>query len=105
MNIVAKNFLNHGEIQPLHCDEGGQGFTMIHNLKRHKEIMHVQKNTSTCDFCEISFTRADNLVEHIKRAHVTETEKFKCGYCEKTFDRKWNMKRHQQKCKPSSTSN
>ena len=57
-----------------------------------------RKKTNTCSICGTNFSRIDNLNEHIKRAHLKQSEKFTCPFCEKKFDRKWNLKCHEPKC-------
>ena len=50
------------------------------------------------NICGTNLTRIDNLNEHIKRAHLSQSDKFTCRLCGRKFDRKWNMKCHEKKC-------
>ena len=78
-------------------------------MKRHRETVHGVKrpdvldlanipNKNICTFCGSKFTRADNLNEHIQRAHLKTVEEFTCKHCGKKFNRKWNLSRHEDKC-------
>ena len=74
---------------------------MVHGKKNQSQFLEpkVVTKTNTCAFCEMNFSRMDNLNEHVKRAHSNGIDKFTCKYCGRKFDRKFSMNRHEKTCK------
>ena len=59
-----------------------------------------------CDSCQKSFTRKDNLTQHIRKFHkdnydisqkTSNISNFHCSSCDKSFTRKDNLKTHMKK--------
>lgn len=99
----------HSQRETFTCDKCDKAFTQKKHMKRHRETVHGVKrpdvldlanipNKNICTFCGSKFTRADNLNEHIQRAHLKTVEEFTCKHCGKKFSRKWNLSRHEDKC-------
>ena len=70
-HIKARHTINH------FCDECGQGFQVVLDLKRHKNKEHPPR----CFTCGIEFTSKDSLVKHLQ-VHKTSLEERKKFLCE-----------------------
>ena len=76
------------------CDICGLKYSRNFNLRRHKENVHVQNAvTISCPFCPSTFTRQDNLTQHIKYVH-NNLGSNRCPVCGKQFAREHTMKEH-----------
>lgn len=64
------------------CKRGGQGFTTVNDLDRHKKSVHqiglrnksYQCASETCRNKEKIWPRLDNFKQHIERMHRDENE-------------------------------
>ena len=99
----------HTQTETFKCNKCDKLFSQKKHLKRHRENVHGYKRTGVlelknmlsgniCSICGSTFTRADNLNEHVKRAHMKTAGEFICKFCNKKFDRKWNLSRHGKTC-------
>ncbi len=67
------------------------------NLKKHQNI-HTNEPVDkiySCDKCEKTFDRRDNLKRHVKQ-RKEKPQNYSCDICEKTFSQKFNLKVHRQ---------
>lgn len=76
------------------CDICGLKYSRTFNLRRHKESVHSSNAVSIpCPYCPSTFTRNDNLAQHIKFIH-NNLGANKCEFCGKQFARKHTMEEH-----------
>ena len=59
-----------------------------------KEISIHFGGKHNCEFCGKSFSRPDNLKDHIKLIHIDDCLKHACELCGKAFSRKADLVRH-----------
>lgn len=79
-------------LKSVKCDDCGREFSRKYHLDRHigqTGCMGVPKQVYECWVCSKSFTRKDNLAEHLK-AHAgimnRKKKKFTCDFCMKEFN-------------------
>ena len=57
----------------------------------HNKTAHTA-NDYSCEDCDVSFSRRDDLGRHVITVHNEKT--YSCAYCEKKFGRTDSLKRH-----------
>lgn len=75
---------------PSKCDNCGEIFALMHDLRRH--IWTAHKMGHKCRFCEKQFYASGNRNTH-ERMH-TGQHPYKCPHCTRTFSSKTPMKHH-----------
>ena len=76
------------------CDICGLKYSRNYNLRRHKENAHGGNVIQiSCPFCPSTFSRHDNLTQHIKFIH-NNLGCHQCNFCGKQFARKHTMEEH-----------
>jgi hypothetical protein len=77
------------------CYQCSKKFVSVKELHRHIESIHFEDSHS-CDVCEATFTREDNLIRHKRMKHrpITENLSLSCQECGKQFARFDSLKRH-----------
>ena len=61
----------HEGIKAFKCTVCGDEFSKNCNLKTHTESEH-DKIRHNCEFCEATYTRKSNLIDHLKKVHKIE---------------------------------
>ena len=75
----------------LRCEECGEAFSQMNNLKLHRTI-HTGQRVHICEVCNKHFLRSHELKVHMS-VHSDE-KPFKCETCEKCFSRNGALKIH-----------
>ena len=76
----------------LTCDHCDKSFQKKQNLKRHIRT-HIKTSTESfsCEICDKRFFRKDNMMAHNK-SHQEKSHQ--CSYCKKYFSKKFTLERH-----------
>uniref|UniRef100_A0A7S0T774 C2H2-type domain-containing protein n=1 Tax=Erythrolobus madagascarensis TaxID=708628 RepID=A0A7S0T774_9RHOD len=69
------------------CEICGFRFRKKHDLKRHVELVHLQRKKFECTLCGVKFGRASNLRRHMLTIHNIDTPYF-CSSCREGFNRR-----------------
>ena len=59
----------HNAGSPFLCTYCGAGFSMNWLRSRHEKSVHERRGGTVCHICRRTFTRVDNMREHIRRVH------------------------------------
>ncbi|XP_041978470.1 zinc finger protein 99-like [Aricia agestis] len=90
----------HGKGQKdlkVNCDICGKSISNIHNLKKHKLVMHEDIKMFQCHDCGQKFSSKGNVFMHIQNKH---SERPECAYCGKKVENKKALQRHKDKHHP-----
>jgi len=75
----------HQRIRPEKCDFCGNGFNNIHELNKHKAIVHTNEEglerDIKCDTCGKTFVLPYQLIRHNRYAHGEDKKKRICDRC------------------------
>ena len=84
------------------CKICSKKFTQQRNLIRHEKIIHGEKQTFTCEYCDRdkSLTRGDALKRHQKQHEKMPT--YSCEICNKEFYRRDKLAEHRIYCQEKS---
>ena len=87
------------------CDDCGEKFLLLSNLKRHQREQHFDikfnidfyegidpPRSFECEQCDKKFKRMEHLSRHIKSKHSGDV--FKCSHCPKIYVRQDALSRH-----------
>jgi len=93
--------LSHAGLKPLLCDICGQGFYGAVNLKRHRQLRHLDDGCTAqrhiCDRCGKGFVAAARLRRHISEMHDSSVRsRHSCSICRATFANAGNLQRHKR---------
>ena len=84
------------------CDKCGKQLHGKGTLEKHMKKVHMKDSLKKqCQFCKSWFQGAENLGNHVRRAHTGETP-FKCAYCEESFFSSTNLYEHKTHVHPCS---
>ena len=84
------------------CHLCGFATLYAYNLKVHANIHNKEPSDQiySCDKCDRTFDRQDNLKRHEFAAHIKEKkdkqERYTCDICNKTFTKKCNLRKHEK---------
>ena len=67
-NYLRYHMLTHTHEKPHQCDQCGQSFSLVKNMKRHM-LLHSSTRNFICEKCSFSTTRFDKLKEHYWKQH------------------------------------
>ena len=67
-------------------------FPTAYNLRRHKEIIHLQMKYFQCDKCGLDFSRKESFKTHVLSHQGLKP--FQCHICQKSFLVKRSLVRH-----------
>ena len=84
----------NGSVIRIHeCVECKKSFSRAENLRNHIHTVHEGKKNYKCKTCDKSFSRAQILKKHIHTVHEGHKD-YKCNYCGKSFFTATHLKRH-----------
>jgi hypothetical protein len=81
-SLCHHNVSEHSDFEGFKClkKNCGKIFTTKNGLSRHFNALHAEEKTMfECEECNESYTRKDQLVQHIRDHH--EVKRFKCDHC------------------------
>ena len=67
-NYLRYHMLTHTHEKPHQCEQCGQSFSLVKNMKRHM-LLHSASRDYICEKCSFSTTRFDKLKEHYWKQH------------------------------------
>ena len=91
-------------IETLHHNEKNVECYICHkNVPWFDQLTHLQNcNGSRCKYCDVTFSHAYQLSQHISSEH--KDRKFSCKICKKTFSKKNLCLQHVKNCVPDNVS-
>jgi uncharacterized C2H2 Zn-finger protein len=75
------------------CEHCDKTFGRKDNLKAHINTVHLKKRNFKCEHCESAFGRKGDLQTHINQIHLKQKD-FKCDQCDYICGQKGNLQRH-----------
>ena len=97
---LTKHLRTHKSAEGHKCDKCDKKFTANRDLKKHVDIVHLQKAESYRKECPICHARVQQLKTHIRFIHRNEGKSSEynnvCPKCDKTFSNDYKVKRHIQ---------
>ncbi len=72
---------------------GGRRLSANRPTKSSKYLVDIEKNIFLCNHCDVTFTRSDHLLRHMKRTH---RERHYCDSCKKSFAAAKKLQAHKQ---------
>jgi len=81
------------------CELCSFRFKKKHDLKRHFELVHLQRKDLRCSLCSARFGRGSNLRRHMRNVH-NETRAYVCKYCRTGFHSETLYNSHIITCTP-----
>ncbi len=94
LNIHISHIHNSDTARLYKCDLCTNSYTVKHQLKIHKVVVHEGKRPYCCRTCNATFTCMSNMKRHEKSVHRSQERKFKCGQCSRAYLNEANLKRH-----------
>ncbi|KAG5898434.1 hypothetical protein JTB14_036517 [Gonioctena quinquepunctata] len=81
-DLIIHQRRHNGE-KPFECPVCHRGFTLLHNLTSHKQVLHTRKRTFQCKICGKLFSLKKTLAVHLKKH--SGKRPFQCPSCPKSF--------------------
>ena len=95
---LARHLKSHKTTEGHECSKCNKKFAAIRDLKKHIDIVHLNKAEDYKKECPICFTRVQQLKTHIRFIHRNEAKSSDfncvCPQCDKTFSNDYKVKRH-----------
>ena len=79
---------------PFACSVCSKRFPSFSGLRVHSRIQHSEYMSHVCVNCGETFQLHHVLLEHIKKKHFIERQKFACQYCDKVFEQESALQKH-----------
>ena len=97
LNSKTKTSSVKGETE-YYCQACDRYYASFKSYGNHVRSYHKEKEKSKCMYCGNSFTRHDNLQQHIKLFHSELDKQHVCANCGEVFVNRGTYSRHTKKC-------
>ena len=100
---IPSDFQKHREtcLPSTTCPYCQKSFTTPTILKNHIISAHTKKWRFVCSICNEGFTHESKLKTHVSTRHKEGSKK--CGWCDEKFDKAKDFEEHRNVCTPTNT--